>query len=354
MDTAASRFESIGVYLPEKVVTTQELIGRMENKPQFDIEDLTGVKERRWRAEDEDSLTLATTAAQRCLGNSQYEAEDLDIIISCSITRFNNNFFQFEPAFSKEIKDVLGLRAGACNFDITNACAGMMTGVYVLNSMIKNGAVKTGMVVSGECITPISEAAVKEISEVIDPQFASLTVGDSGAACILDKPVDGTEGINAFEMFCMSEFSDLCFGMPSEHGNGVAMFTDAINIHKEVIDRMPVMMEHYTKKLDICANDFDFIIVHQTSSRAIQTAMDLCVPMFRKPPSDYFPEVLISLDRYGNTSSTSHFVVLYDYLKQGKIKPGARIFNIVIASGIIFGIVPVTIGNLEVNKWARS
>jgi 3-oxoacyl-[acyl-carrier-protein] synthase-3 len=354
MDAATSRFESIGVYLPEKVVTTQELIDRMENKPQFDLEDLTGVKTRRWRAENEDSLTLAVTAAQRCLGNSQYEAGDLDVIISCSITRYNSAFFQLEPALSKEIKDALGLRASAVNFDITNACAGMMTGVYILNSMIKCGAAKTGMVVSGECITPISETAVKEISEAVDPQFASLTVGDSGAACILDRSVNGEEGIMAFELFCMSEFSDLCYGLPSEHGNGVVMLTDAINIHKKVIDRMPAMMGYYSEKLDVCADDFDFIIVHQTSSRAIQSAMDLCVPLFRKPSSDYFPEVLISLDKYGNTSSTSHFVVLYDYIEQGKIRPGARILNIVIASGIILGIVPVTLGNLEVNKWARS
>lgn len=353
MENINTRFESIGVYLPEKVVTTQELIDQMENKPQFDLEDLTGVKERRWRAENEDSKTLAITAAQRCLGNSQYEAKDIDVIISCSITRFKNAFFQLEPALSKDMKNALGLRTSAINFDITNACAGMMTGVYVLSSMIKSGAVKTGMVVSGECITPISETAVKEICEIIDPQFASLTVGDSSAACILDKAVNGNEGIKVFELCCMSEYSDLCFGMPSEKSNGVAMYTDAINIHKEVIERMPALMAHYLEKLDMSADDFDFIIPHQTSSRAIKTAMDLCVPIFRKPPSNFFPEVLVSLDRYGNTSSTSHFVVLYDYLKQGKIKPGARILFIVMASGIILGIVPVTIGNLEVNKWAQ-
>lgn len=349
-----TRFESIGVYLPEKIVTTQELIDRMENKPQFDLEDLTGVKERRWRAENEDSHTLAFIAAQRCLGNSQYEAKDLDVVISCSITRFKNNFFQLEPALSKDLKIALGMRTSAVNFDITNACAGMMTGVYVLDSMIKSGAVKTGMVVSGECITPISETAIKEISEIIDPQFASLTVGDSGAACILDKAINGTEGIEAFELFCMSQFSELCFGMPSDYNNGVAMYTDAIGIHKEVIDRMPALMPYYLEKLDICAEDFDFIIPHQTSSRAIKTAMDLCIPMFRKHPSDYFPEVLVSLDRFGNTSSTSHFVVLYDYLQQGTIKPGAHIFFIVMASGIILGVVPVTIGHLEVNKWAQQ
>lgn len=353
-NTGSTRFESIGVYLPEKVVTTQELIDQMKNKPQFDLEDLTGVRERRWRSDDEDSLTLAISAAEQCLENSKYKAKDLDVIISCSITRFKKTFFQLEPAFSKDIKNALGMRTSAVNFDITNACAGMMTGVYILDSMIKSGAVRSGMVVSGEYITPISETAVMEINEIIDPQFASLTVGDSGAACILDKALDNTEGILTFELFCMSKFSDLCFGMPSDYNNGIVMYTDAISIHKEVIDRMPALMPYYLEKLDISAEDFDFIIPHQTSSRAIKTAMDLCVPLFRKKPSDYFPEVLVNIDKFGNTSSTSHFVVLYDYLRQGKIKPGARIFFVVMASGIILGIVPATIDNLEVNKWAQQ
>jgi 3-oxoacyl-[acyl-carrier-protein] synthase III len=344
------RFESIGVYLPEKVVTTQELIDQMVNKPVFDLQDLTGVKERRWRGENEDSHALALAAARDCLKNSHYEASDLDIIISCSITRFNNTYFQLEPALSKILKTDLGLRPSAINFDITNACAGMMTGASVLDSMIKSGAVRNGMVVSGECITPITETAIKEISEPIDPQFASLTVGDSGAACIMDQSSNANEGIKSFELFCTAQHADLCFGLPSEHNPGIAMHTDAIGIHREVIDRLPNLFKYYIDKLDISADDFDFVIPHQTSSRAIKTTLDICMPMFTRKETNHFPETLISLDRYGNTSSTSHFVVLYDYLKKGKIKPGSRILLLVLASGIILGIVPVIIGNLEVNN----
>ena len=51
-------------------------------------------------------------------------------------------------------------------------------------------------------------------------------------------------------------------------------------------------------------------------------------------------------DRHGNTSSTSHFVVLDDYLRQGKIRAGDRVLMLVLASGIIMGVVAITVGEL--------
>jgi 3-oxoacyl-[acyl-carrier-protein] synthase-3 len=77
--------------------------------------------------------------------------------------------------------------------------------------------------------------------------------------------------------------------------------------------------------------------------------MDLCVPQLKKPGSDYVPEILVSLDRYGNTSSTSHFVVMDDYMKKGLIKPGSRVLFMIMASGIILGAVSATFGDFKVH-----
>ena len=52
------QFESLGVYFPDRVVSTQELIDQMPTKPFFDLESLTGVKNRRWRSDSQDSYTL--------------------------------------------------------------------------------------------------------------------------------------------------------------------------------------------------------------------------------------------------------------------------------------------------------
>jgi 3-oxoacyl-[acyl-carrier-protein] synthase III len=337
-----SRFESIGVYLPEREVTTQELLCNMETQPLFDLEKLTGVKSRRWRADDEDCHTLSMSAIKRCLEHSQYNAQDIDIIICTSITRFKDGLtFVLEPCLSSFLKKELGMRANALNFDVTNACAGMFTGVHILDQMIKSGTVKTGLVVSGECITPIAETAVKEIKSPIDEQFASLTVGDSGAAVIMDASSTANEGIEALNMLTLSEFSGFCFGMPSNENPGVAMYTKAMEIHGTVIQRLPPWLSHFAEKHGVSSADFEHVIPHQTSERAIRSALALCAETFGD-----IPHICVSLNKFGNTSSTSHFVVLDDYLQQEKIKAGDRILMLVLASGIILGAVSVKIGQL--------
>lgn len=336
-----SRLESLGVHLPEKEVTTAELIEAMEATPMFDLEKLTGVKKRRWRADNDDSFTLALAAASRCLEKSRHAAADLDIIIFTSITRFHGGLtFSAEPGLGLLLKKALGMRDDARHFDITNACAGMMTGLQILDAMIRSGVVRRGMVVSGECITPITETALKEIKDPIDSQFASLTVGDSGAAFILEQATSDDQ-VEFADLFAIARFADLCYGMPSDRNPGVAMYTRAMEIHAEVIQRLPATMGFYAEKYKTNASNFDAVVPHQTSSRAIRSALELCEATFGK-----LPETCITLDRHGNTSSTSHFVVLDDYLKQGKIKAGDRVLMLVLASGIIMGVVSITIGQL--------
>ncbi|MFD8396467.1 hypothetical protein ACFV2N_46680 [Streptomyces sp. NPDC059680] len=73
------------------------------------------------------------------------------MIVNTSITRFKDGSrFCFEPSFARQLAGELGLRATAVTFDLSNACAGMLTGVYLLDRMIRAGIVRNGMVVSGE------------------------------------------------------------------------------------------------------------------------------------------------------------------------------------------------------------
>jgi 3-oxoacyl-[acyl-carrier-protein] synthase-3 len=339
-----TRFESMGAYVPERSVTTEELIGRMAKAPIFDLVALTGIKARRVRSDSEDSFTIAMEAVKNCLRNSKYEASDMDVIITTQITRFRNKQFLYEPTMSQLIKNELGIRR-AMNFDLTNACAGMITGVYILDNMIKSGAVKRGMVVSGECITPIADTAIKEISEPIDEQFASLTVGDGGACVIMDESPNDEEGIDDIGLCTFAQFSDLCFGMPSIKNEGVAMYTNAVAIHNEAITRLPKLVKVMFDKNNETPDDYEFVLPHQTSQRAIGTALKKCREELE---AEKLPEVLYVIEKFGNTASTSHFVVLYDKLKDKVVKKGTRVLLLTQASGLIMGHLSVKFGSMEI------
>ncbi|MET8778125.1 3-oxoacyl-[acyl-carrier-protein] synthase III C-terminal domain-containing protein [Nocardia sp. NPDC004654] len=346
-----SRFESIGAYLPSKIVTTEELIGRLKVPPLFDLERITGIKERRvhdTRPESyEDSFALAIKAAEDCLSRSRYSAADLDVIISSSITRSKHGTRVYmEPSFASSIAKHVGARK-AITFDISNACAGMLSGTYILDRMIRAGIVRNGMVVSGEAITPISETAVNEISEKYDLQFASLSVGDSGCALVLDEAVDDADKIHYIEMMTASEHSHLCLGMPSGRTPGVALYTDNRKMHNEARFMLwPNTQGSYLEKQGTTFADeqFDYIIHHQFGAAAVPYANAIAARELGTP----MPPDLNVIHKYGNTSTTSHFIVLHDQLSDQNIPAGSKLLMIPAASGVVTGFLSTTISSLKV------
>ncbi|MFF1748215.1 3-oxoacyl-ACP synthase III family protein, partial [Streptomyces mirabilis] len=233
----SSRFEALGAYLPPTIQPTSDLVAQVTGVPGLELERITGIVERRVSdrrpGAGEDSFGLALRAARDTLRSSRYEAAELDVVISTSISRRKDgSHYYFEPSFAGMLARELGARS-AIHFDMSNACAGMMTGVYVLDKMIGEGVVRNGLVVSGEQITSIAETAAAEMTDSYDPQFASLSVGDSAAAVILDVAVDDADRIHYVELMTCSEYSHLCLGMPSTRTPGIALYTDNKQMHTQ-------------------------------------------------------------------------------------------------------------------------
>ena len=167
-----------------------------QHRTRIQLERLTGIHERHVVGPGENSFTLATGAARDCLAHSQHQAPDIEMLISTSITRSRGGSSQsFEPPLSLYVKQAIGATQ-AVNFDLSNACAGMLTGVFVLQDLITRGEISCGMVVSGEYISHLSWNAAKQIRSLFSKQLASLTLGDAGAAVIVERAPSGAPGID--------------------------------------------------------------------------------------------------------------------------------------------------------------
>ena len=160
------RIDSVGVKLPAQRLTTEDLMSKTAHNTHIQLERLTGIHERHVVGPGENSFTLAAGAARDCLSHSQHQASDIEMLISTSITRSTGRFTQsFEPALSLSIKQAIGATQ-AMNFDISNACAGMLTGVFILQDFVARGEISCGMVVSGEYISHLSWNAARQIRSV--------------------------------------------------------------------------------------------------------------------------------------------------------------------------------------------
>lgn len=118
------------------------------------------------------------------------------------------------------------------------------------------------------------------------------------------------------------------------------MFTRSRAIHQVAIADTPPLLQEALDIAGIAIGDVDWVIPHQTSARAIRKGMaDVTEALGAAPAHD----AVVTVDRYGNTASTTHTVALVEELRAGRIKAGDRIALLALASGLEIGVVLVTL-----------
>ncbi|ODQ87590.1 3-oxoacyl-ACP synthase III family protein [Mycolicibacterium holsaticum] len=346
-----TRLAGAGRHLPRTHLRTDELMATTRHRTHIDLERLTGIRERRVSVGDEDSLSLATSAALDCLDRAQRDAGAIDAVINCSITKFRGGLTQWlEPTMSSAIAHAIGAD-DAVTFDINNACAGMLTGVTIANNWIRQGVIERALVVSGEYISQLGRNAARHIHNVMSKELASLTLGDAGAALLLERADCGTDGIVLAGFTTVADYSRLCLGYPKGHDPGARMFTDARGIHKAAMSNTPPLLHEVLETAGIALHDIDHVITHQTSARAIRKGMAEVTTAFGEGPRH---DAVITVDRYGNTASTTHTVALIEELEAGHIAPGETIALIALASGLQIGVVLLTLDPELVGRYGHD
>jgi len=345
------RFEAIGRKLPSTVLTTEELMATTRHRTHVDLERLTGIHERRVSTGDEDSLSLAVGAARDCLNHSGHRAEDLEVLVSCSITKYRDGLVQWlEPPTSLAVADAIGA-VNATTFDVANACAGTLTGVFVVANRIRRGEISCGMVVSGEYISQLGENAAKHVRSILSPELASLTLGDAGAAVIVERAPDDAAGVIFAGFTTISDHSRLCLAYPARHDRGARMFTKSRAIHRIAIEDTPVLLQEALEAAGLAITDIDHVIPHQTSARAIKKGMaEVCEAIGGAPKHP----AVVTVDRYGNTASTTHVVALVEELEAGRIKAGETVALVALASGLEIGVVLLEVDEQLVSHYGNT
>ncbi len=337
-----TKIESMGIYLPEKVITTTELLERCNRPPKWDLEKVTGISERRI-SENETSLDISVGAVQNALAMSKYKAEDIDMIVCASLSRYSNNKeMLYEPSQSLNIRSAVKAD-NAEVFDIVNACAGLFTGVVILDSFIKAGVIKCGIVVTGEQGSELHESALRNIKHSFDGQLASLTLGDCGAAIIMDASADEKYGFHLLDFITGAKYNNLCIGFPSKKEAATTMITKPVKLHKIGLTCGLPYIKEALDKTGWHLGDVDYFIPHQTAARTIKR-INKYIYNFAK--ADVRKNSIISLQKYGNTATTSHYLALHDSFLNGTITQDNNLMFLIGASGLIVGNATYTIDDL--------
>lgn len=346
-ETRNTLIESLGVYLPARAVSTETVLAECANEIRIPLGRLTGIKSRRVAGDDEFSIDIARNAVADCLARSSYRPEEIDLVVSCNISRCDGpgHRFTFEPSTSSQLRDQCGL-VNAVSFDISNACAGMFTGITVADAFLQTGLVRSALVVSGEYITHLTETAQKEIEGPMDPRLACLTLGDAGAAVILERGPNNRVGFHDIDMATLSRYAKLCIAKATDGSHGGAiMVTDSVTqtaiAVKHSVPYVAAVMQRHGWRPETC----DHLLMHQTSEASINDAIQAVNRMFGQGAA-HRGNTIYNLAERGNSATTTHFVALSDHIRNNRINSGDNVVLSITGSGQTVGAALYTFDDL--------
>ncbi len=326
-----SCIESVGSYLPPRVVTSLEIEQRLGAAHEAGwLEALTAVRSRRYAEPGTTSSQLSIAALKDMMCRSRHTWADVDCLIVGSITPD-----VAEPATANVIQEALGLTGAG--FDVNNACNGFATSLQIADSLIRTGAYRCIAIACGEMASPFIPWHLAEGLEPPMSCIGALTLGDGAGAALVTRS-ESPQGILAMRFMTDPRHwraatvlggGTLHPHEPEKHyflSNPGVLFEDAKNY-------VPGLVDETLSKAGWTRGDVDLIVGHQVSLAMTRKLTEL----FDKDLDfavNTFPEL-------GNNASASIPIALHVALRQGRLERGTKVLLVACAAGFAAGIVAI-------------
>ena len=323
-----SKITGLGFYVPETVVSNTDL-SRMMNTTDEWIVERTGIKERRFFKEGEDTVSeMGKRAAEIAMKRAGKTNVDIDMVVFATLSP-DYNF----PGCGVLLQDKLGLRNIPC-IDVRQQCAGFIYALSVADQYIKTGFCRTILVIGAEVQSNIMEVSDRG-------RNMAVIFGDGAGACIIEAHGETGKGILSTHIHADGRYArELYLEHPGSrlknritHAmidsgallpsmNGKMVFAHAVKYLPEVT-REALEANHYTP------SDIDLLIPHQANARitaVVQREFDL--------PNE---KVVSNIHKYGNTTAASIPIALTEAWEQGRVRDGDLICLSAFGSGFVWG-----------------
>ncbi|HJK97516.1 MAG TPA: beta-ketoacyl-ACP synthase III [Polyangiaceae bacterium LLY-WYZ-14_1] len=318
----ATRIVGTGHYVPERVVTNDELAGFVDTSDDW-IRSRTGIRERRFAAADEHTSDLASEAARRALDAAGITASELDLIIVATVTPDMPL-----PSTAVFVQRAIGARADCPAFDLAAACAGFIYGLSVGDRFIRTGGARHVLVVG-----------VELLSRVLDWRDRTTCVlfGDGAGAVVL--AAGSPPGILSTHLFADGGLADALTipaggsRRPADPGTVAeglhTVHMDGQGIFKVAVRSLAAACETALRHNDRTPDEVDWVVPHQANLRILEgVSQRVGIPMSR---------FYVNIARFGNTSSASVPIALDEGIRSEAIRPGQLLLFTALGGGVAWG-----------------
>ena len=309
-----------GTAVPERRLTNTDLEASVDTSDQWIVE-RTGIRERRIAAPTETSSTLGTAAAADAIKRAGLSPVDIDLLVLA--TASPDTLLPHTAAF---VGEALGLRCGS--FDLSAACAGFIYELVVGASLVQSG------------YDHVLIVGAETLSRITDPEDRGTVIlfGDGGAAAVLAKSPNGT-GLVAWDLGCDGSAAGL-IEIPAGGGRLPASMTTVAErghymkmqgqeVFRRAVRAIAESSAVTLERAGVSVDDVAWFVPHQANLRIIEAA----AKRLGFEPG----RTITNIEHYGNTSSASIPLALFEAVEDGRVTDGDLVLCSGVGAGLTWG-----------------
>lgn len=313
---------SIAHYLPPDVYTNEYFEKYLDTSHEW-IMTRTGIAERRF-AKTGGTSDLIVPAAKECIEKRGISLDEIDCVIVTTVTP--DHFF---PSTAALVQHKLGLK-NAWGFDLSAACSGFLFGLANAAALVNSGAAKKVLLCGAD-----------KMSSIVDfsDRNQAILFGDGAGVCLIEKSDDDEYGV-IDQVLHIDGFGGQYLHMvaggsanPSSHETIDAkqhfIVQDGKNVFKHAVVGMADVSLEIMKRNNLASEDVTWLVPHQANLRIISATAER---MGINPD-----QVMINIQKYGNTTSGTIPICISEWLQAGKIKKGDNLVLSSFGAGFTWG-----------------
>ena len=309
-----------GTAVPQRRLTNTDLEARVDTNDQWIVE-RTGIRERRIAAPTETSSTLGTAAAADAIKRAGLSPADIDLLVLATASPDT-----LLPHTAAYVGDALGLRCGS--FDLSAACAGFIYELVVGASLVLSG------------YDHVLIVGAETLSRITDPEDRSTVIlfGDAGAAAVLGRSGSGP-GLVAWDLGCDGSAAGLIeipaggsrlpASMTTVADRGHYMKMQGQEVFRRAVRAIAESSAVTLERAGVSADDVAWFVPHQANLRIIEAAA--------KRLGFGADRTITNIEHYGNTSSASIPLALFEAVEDGRVADGDLVLCSGVGAGLTWG-----------------
>ena len=322
--------KGISYYLPERVVTNEELLKEFPEWSVDKVAKKVGVNSRHLAAEDETAGDMAEKAARKLFEEYNVSQSDIDFVMLCT-----QSPDYFLPSTACILQHKLGIPTTAGAFDYNLGCSGCVYGLAMAKGLIAAGIAKNVLVLTAETYSKYLHPSDKSNRSIFGDGAAACLVSTEGFAEIGEFSL-GTDGAGA-ENLIVKTGAARCkqvTGNVSEDEDGHQRYDDYLYMNGSAIfnftlEAVPAMMKDILTKNNMTPDDVEYYVFHQANKFMLNTIRKVCVL-----PKDKF---YVNLEETGNTVSSTVMIGLKQCIEAGTITQGMKVMVSGFGVGLSWG-----------------